>query len=185
MGKNANTVRVALTGSIWVGDDTATMPADVSASPGAGWVDLGYTTTAGVTFKVGREIENIDGWQSLEPLRKIITGSPKSCSFTLRQLERATWLATMGGSVTTAAGKHRWVPDESTIAVRKLLVEIEDGDITTRIGFHRASQIGEVEFSLVRSDAVNLPNEWECLAPPSGAASSWFLDTDDPAFAEA
>ena len=36
MGKNANTVRVALTGSIWVGDDTATMPADVSASPGAG-----------------------------------------------------------------------------------------------------------------------------------------------------
>lgn len=189
MAKNATQVRVALTGTVWFNTDlNAVIPDDLDAPP-AGYLDLGYTTDDGVTFTLGKETEDIMGWQTSDVLRKLVTSEPKSAAFTLRQLSRDTWLATAGGALTltkAAAGQdpavYRWEPTAGEVVEGVLLIDFEDEGINYRFGFRRAQQTAEIEFALVRGDAVNLPNEWTALTPASGAA--FFMDTDDPAFVE-
>lgn len=185
MAKDATRVRVALTGSIWVADEGTTIPADVEKAPGAGFTDLGYTSEDGVTFTIGRETTDIAGWQTRDPLRRLLTAEPKTVAFTLRQLERATLLSTLGGTVTetgTGTGLYRWEPDEGEIPTKVLLIDFEDGDYRYRFGFRRAQNLAAVEMQLVGNAAVDLPNEWSALAA-GGTTKSWFIDTNDPAFA--
>lgn len=181
--QDATKVRVALTGHIWVGDESLTIPPDVETDP-TGADDLGYTSEDGVTFTIGREVEDIPGWQSMEPLRRIVTAEPKTAAFTLRQTERATILNSLGGTITetvAGSGLFRWEPDEGNIPVKVLLIDFIDGDVKYRFGFRRAQQLGEIETNFVRNAAVDWPNEWSCLAGPAGL-KAWFIDTNDPAF---
>ena len=194
MALDATKVRVALTGHIYFqpeGDTPLEDPTDLSAPAGA--IDLGYTTEDGVTFTFGRDVEEIMGWQSMDPLRKLVTAEPKTAAFTLRQLERDTWLSTMGGKITelaaanveTGAGAiNRWEPVVGEIPTGRILIDMDDLGILYRFGFRRAQNTAEIEFSLVRNDALNLPNEWSAVATKDGKPA-FFMDTNDPAFAAA
>lgn len=186
MAKNAQNVRVALTGSVWYEPNlNAAILTDLSGPPTATAEDLGFTTADGVTFKIAKETTDIGGWQTMNPLRRLVTSEPRSASFTLRQLDRTTWLRSMGGTITElVAGNpatYRWEPNDGQVVEGMLFIDFVDGSITYRFGFRRAAQSAEVEFSLVRGDAVNVPNEWTALAPTAGKA--FHLDTNDPAFA--
>ena len=101
-GQDVTKVRVALSGNVWVADTGSTVPTDITVAPNASWTDLGYTTEDGITFSLEQQTQDINGWQSLEPLRVIVTAEPKQFNFTLRQMEKATWTTTFGGSVTQA-----------------------------------------------------------------------------------
>ena len=188
MAKNATQVRVALTGSIWFTSNlNATIPGDLTDPP-ADFVDLGFTTPDGVTFTLSKETENIEGWQTSDILRKLVTAEPKVAAFVLQQVNRDTWLAAMGGTITQTRplngaipAIHRWEPAAGVLPEGILLIDFEDNGINYRFAFRRAQQSAEVEFQLVRNAAVKLPQEWTALAPASGLAS-FFLDTDDPAF---
>lgn len=188
MAKDATKVRVALTGDIWVAPEGTEIPASVDVAPAAPFVNLGFTTDDGCTFTIGRETEDLPGWQSADPLRTLITSEPKQVAYTLRQLERSTVTATLGGTVTetgAGSGLYRWEPGppgEAPVSV--VLIDFMDGDLTYRFGFRRAQNLGEAEFSLVRNDAINLPNEWHVLAA-SGGLKPWFIDSNDPAMAPA
>lgn len=193
MALNAAQVRVALTGHVYY---IPTLPfaetTDLAVPTGA--VELGYTTSDGVTFNFGREVEDITGWQSADPMRKLVLAEPRSASFTLQQMSRGTWTTTMGGTVTELKAAevgppavpaiYRWEPDLAKIPEGALLVDFEDGEIDYRFGFRRAQNTAEVEFALVRNAAVNLPNQWTALATSDGK-KSFFMDTNDPAFAPA
>lgn len=191
MALDATKVRVALTGHIYFqpeGDAPLEDPTDLSAPAGA--IDLGYTTEDGVTFTFGRDVEEIMGWQSMDPLRKLVTSEPKTAAFTLRQLERDTWLSTMGGKITELSGAsdgqptHRWEPVVGEIPTGRILIDMDDLDVRYRFGFRRAQNTAEIEFSLVRNDALNLPSEWSAVATKDGKPA-FFMDTNDPAFAAA
>jgi len=189
MAKNATQVRVALTGSIWFSNNpNATIPGDLTTPP-LDFVDLGYTTTDGVTFTLSKETEDIEGWQSGDVLRRLVTAEPKMAAFQLAQVSRDTWLAAMGGTITQTRAQngaipaiHRWEPSAGVLPEGILLIDFVDGSLNYRFGFRRAQQSAEVEFQLVRNAAIKLPQEWTALAPASGQAS-FFMDTDDPAFA--
>lgn len=180
-GLNAEEVRVALTGHIYFLPLGTEVPPDLEVPENA--VDLGYTTEDGVTFNIEKETEDIMGWQSTDPLRRLVTSEPKSCTFTLRQLSRDTWLSTMGGEVQKTGDVFRWEPDQGKQVEGVILVDFIDNDITYRFGFRRAAQSAAVEFTLVRNDAVNLPNEWTALATKDGS-KPFFMDTNDEAFDE-
>lgn len=188
MAKNASQVRVALTGSIWFTTNlSATIPADLAAPP-ADFIDLGYTTDDGVTFTLSRETEDITGWQTADILRKLVTAEPKMAKFTLHQVNRDTWLAAVGGTVTQTRAVNgaipavnRWEPTAGVLPEGILLIDFVDNTINYRFGFRRAQQGGEIEFALVRGDSMQLPLEWTALQPTSG--TSFFMDTDDVAFA--
>lgn len=184
MANDGSKVRVALTGSIYVLNVEDPDPTDLTTRAG---VDLGYTTTDGVSLEFGSDTEEIEVWQSKDPVRKIITKQPKTVSFTLAQLESQTWLATLGGSVAETApgsGLFLWEPNEGEAISKKLVIYFEDGDKEFAFILRRAEQSGSVEMNLVSNDAVSLPNEWSVLAGPSGK-KSWAFLTNDPAFAPA
>lgn len=186
MAKNASRVRVALTGSVWYNPDlNATIPSDLTTDPTSlGYADLGYTTADGVTFTLSREIEGIDGWQTSEILRQLVTAEPKQAEFVLRQLGRDEWLATNGGTITEqGTGIYRWEPTTGQIPEGILLIDFDDLGKEYRFGFRRAQQTAEVQFSLVRNDAVNLPNTWTAVQPFNADDKAFFMDTNDPAFA--
>jgi hypothetical protein len=185
MALDGTRVRVALTGNVWfvpVSDTTnyGTDPTDLETPDGA--INLGYTTPEGVVFTFGREVEGLDAWQTSDVIRNLVTNEPRSMAFTLRQLERDTWLATMGGTVTSlGVDLFRWEPVTAEIPTGALYVDLEDGELQYRVGFRRAENTAETQFSFVRNNAVNLPNEWSAVAP-GGGKKSVFLDTNDPAF---
>ena len=186
MAKNSQQVRVALAGSVFfVPTPITALPVDLSTIP-AGAVDLGWTTPDGVTFTLGREVQGIDGWQTSDMLRQIVLSEPKSMAFTLRQLARDQWAATMGGTFATVGTAPddfvRWTPANGELVEGSIIIDFTDVDLTYRFGFPLAQQTAEVQFALVRNDAVNLPNTWSAIKPAEGLPTM-FMDTDDPAFA--
>ena len=179
-GQDVTKVRVALSGKVWVADIGSTVPADITVTPNASWTDLGYTTEDGISFSVEQQTQDIPGWQSLEPLRIIVTAEPKSFSFTLRQMEKATWTTTFGGSVSGSAGNWIWTPPATGTQTQKMyLLEFEDGALDYRFVYRNCQQQGARELTMARSDAVNLPLEYRVLA---ASPSSWNLQTNDNAF---
>lgn len=197
MSKDATKVRVALTGNVYFDPNlSATIVTDIMQPPTATAVDLGFTTGDGITFNIARETTDIDGWQTMEALRVLVNSEPRSAQFTLRQLARRSWLSTFGGTVVelvAAAGGdpaiYRWEPDIGKLPEGMLFVDFDDElpdgtDVRYRFGFRRASQSDAVEFGLKRTDAVNIPNTWKALAP-AGGLKSFYVDTNDPAFAAA
>ncbi len=183
-GKDATKVRVALTGSVFAANEGTTLPTDITqtvAAASASWVDLGYTTEDGVTFSVEQTTEDIPGWQSLEPLRSIVTAEPKGFSFTLRQMERNTFTTAFGGAVTGSTGNWIWTPPASgSIPIKAYIIEFVDESLTYRFIYRRNQQQGARELNFVRSNAVNLPLDYKVLAASPGA---WLLQTNDNAFA--
>lgn len=182
MPKDATKVRVALTGSVWVADEGAAIPADITVSPSAAWTDLGFTTEDGVTFSVEQTTEDLPAWQSLEPLRTLVTAEPKAFNFTLRQLERNTFITAFGGSiVTVGANNYRWEPPVSgSIPTKAYLVEFQDEALKYRFVYRRSNQTGAKELNFIRSNAVNLPCSYRVLA---ASPRTWEVQTNDPAFA--
>lgn len=174
-------VRVALSGNVYVADIGSTVPTDVTVSPNASWTDLGFTTDDGVSFSLEQQTQDIAGWQSLEPLRVIVTSEPKSFSFTLRQLEKVTWTTTFGGTITGSAGNWKWTPPGAGTQTQKMyLIEFTDSSLKYRFVYRNCQQQGAREMVFNRNDAVNLPLEYRVLAPSSG--STWEVQTNDNAF---
>jgi hypothetical protein len=182
MAKDATKVRVALTGSIWVADENTTIPADITVAPPAPWTDLGYTTEDGVTVSVEQTTEDLNAWQTLEPLRILVTAEPKSFTFTLRQLEKNSFVTAFGGAVVTVGvNNYRWEPPTSgSIPTKAYLVEFNDDTLKYRFVYRRTNQTGARELNFVRSNAVNLPFSARVLA---ATPRTWEVQTNDPAFA--
>lgn len=182
MAKDATKVRVALTGSVWVADEGATLPDDITVAPGGQFTDLGYTTEDGVTISIEQSTEDIPAWQSLEPLRVLVTAEPKGFNFTLRQLERTTFTTAFGGTVTTlGANNYLWTPPASgSIPTKVYIVEFLDESFKYRFIYRRCQQQGARELNFVRSNAVNIPLAYRALA---ASPRTWEVQTNDPAFA--
>jgi len=186
MALDATQVRVALTGHVFFGPGVTTDPTGFSVAGAlTGFKELGYTSDDGVSFSIGKEVEEIPGWQSMDPLRLLVTAEPKSASYTLKQLNRDNWAATFGGTFTTEGvapnEMTRWEPNDAEIVDGFFVVEFLDDGVTYQIGFRRAMNAANVEFAFVRSASVDLPHEMRALAAGAGK-KPWFLLTNDPAF---
>lgn len=182
MAADVTRVRVAISGNVWVADLGSTVPVDITTTPNGSWLDLGYCTDDGVSVSIEQSVQDIPGWQSMDPLRVIVTAEPKSFNFTLRQMEKVTWTTTFGGTVTTlGANNYKWVPPAPGTQTQKMwLIEFLDATYKYRFVFRNCQQQGARELTLNRSDAVNLPLEYRVLA---ASPQAWELYTNDPAFA--
>jgi hypothetical protein len=171
----ANVV-VAGTGHVWVAPDETPMPTDLLALADP-WVDIGYVSEDGVTFTISREQTDIGAWQSLEPVRVLITSEPKVIAFELMEFDEDTLLlAFRGGTVVAGPPVKYTPPDAGASDVRALVVDSIDGDSTHRFCFPRASLQGDVEWNLNRSDAIRFALEMQVLA----STESWHILSDHP-----
>lgn len=165
MGIDAGSVVVAATGSVSVAPAGTALPTDLAAlaSP---WVDLGYVSEDGVTVNLSRDQEVVNAWQSQEPVRVLVTTEPKTITFELIQFDTKTVeLALRGGTFDDASGIVTYTPPGAgTTDERAMVIDAVDGAHTYRFAYKRVQLQGDVEWQLVRSDAVRLPLEFGVLA---------------------
>ena len=161
-GLNKSEVRVAVSGGVYT-FAMDNVPATLTALKAC--KNLGYTTGDGATFSISKDFEDIDGWQALSPLRKIMTGFGGKVDYTLRQFNRDTLLSTFGGTFTELATGEGTKFTPATGAVESgVAILMQDGPLEVAVVLPAATQTSEAELQFQRTDAVNLPHSWESIA---------------------
>lgn len=182
MGLVPAEIVVTGTGHIYAGDVGVAFPASISDPVDLDdWVDLGYTTPAGAKFKFGRDVNLVEGWQSFDPLRIIVTKVPKEISFELLQWNQHTMKLGLGGGEVTepSPGEYEYEPpDESFVDTRAFIIEGIDGEHHYRFCYRKGLNTNGVEFAFVRQDPVQFPITVQILAA-DGGAKPYLIQTDD------
>lgn len=197
MTVDATEVVVGADGRVSVAPVGTAVPTSATASLDAAFIEVGYISEDGVTFKSGADIEDINAWQSFYPIRKLITARSAGVEFVMRQWNGDNiLLAFGGGQVVESGGTTTYAPPTpSEFDERVMVVEWEDGDNNYRLVIPRGLASGEVETHLVRNAAADLPIAFDVT--PSGDADTlsstptapelatqpWYLITDSSEFA--
>jgi hypothetical protein len=180
MSLSAADVIVAGTGGVWVAPEGEEFPADLE-EPADPWVNVGYISEDGVTFTISRDTTDLMAWQTSEPVRVLTTSEPKTIAFELLQFDRTTLaLALHGGEFDGSDPTTYTPPDAGSTDVRSMVVDAIDGDSQTRFLLPRVSVQGDVEWQLVRTDAIRLPLTFGLLA----SDEKWQIVSDAPGFEE-
>jgi hypothetical protein len=177
--KQPTHVTVAGTGTVWVAPEGTAIPADL-ADPPDPWLDIGYTSDDGVTITMSRDQEDINAWQSTDPVRVLVTAEPKTVEMELLEFDRESiMLAYRGGTWAGSAAPYTYTPPVPGASdVRAMLIDAVDGGFQFRFVFPRVQIQGDVETTLARTDAVRLPLELAVLA----STPSWSIVGDLPGF---
>ncbi|MEU2484104.1 phage tail protein [Streptomyces sp. NPDC052071] len=186
MANDADNVRVGLNGSIFIAPKGTTAPTDLDAAWDAGWVDLGYLSDDGVSMEYSTDSEDINAWQSLSPVRKVLTSVDMTLGFTAIELKTATMTlyfpsATMtdiGGTVHKLSIPAAPTPDERAIGLEWL-----DGDIKNRLVIARGEVTERGAITIGRSAAVGLEMTVSAYADTAPEIAVWL--SNDPAWAAA
>lgn len=181
-GKDVDEIVVGANGTVWTAPVGTVAPASQDAVPAAGWLDLGYTSEDGVTFRDSKTLEAIPVWQLFHPARRIVTARDTNVEFVLRQWGKSQVpFAFGGGEITTvSAGNFKYSPPApEDIDERSLMVDWADGTKNYRLVIVRGMVSDAVETNFVRSAASDLPITFSVNG--SEAGDPWYLLTDDPA----
>ncbi|MFC8504886.1 phage tail protein [Streptomyces sp. NPDC057411] len=136
-GNNSAEIRVAGAGKLYVATAGNAAPASFGADSaadwsGAGWKDLGFTASDGVTFSKKDKLEAIDSWQSVSPVHYIYSARDLSLKFSMLQFNEDTLPFFMGGDAVKqdaapAVDTYRYEIAERPFAdVRALGLEFTD-----------------------------------------------------------
>lgn len=185
MALNADNVRVGLTGRIYMAPKGTTAPTDLTTAWAAGWTDLGYMSDDGVSLEYSTDVEDIGAWQSLSPVRRVLTGVDMTLGFTAIELKNETVrLYFPGATITTAAGVSTLtIPAAPGPAEYAFGLEWEDGTITNRLVIPRGEVTDRGGITIGRSGAVGLEMTVSAYASSAPEIATWL--SDDPAWTAA
>lgn len=165
MANNAEAVRVAGTGSLWISRLNAN-PANVTgvsgALPAAQFDDYGFIAEDGLTLSKSTDWESIPAWQSSAPVRRVLNSTELTITAPLLESTDATMQLWSGGTVTSVTGGKRIsIPTDPEAVPRQVVIDYRDknksGVISSRIVIPAAIITETADVSLVRTDAV----KWE------------------------
>ena len=183
MAANANEVVVGSGGKVYIGPVGTAEPNTPTAALNAAYKDLGYISEDGVTASFGVTVEDINAFQSLLPIRRVVTGRTADLSFVCRQWNADTFaLALGGGSFEESGGNYLFFPPENDDALQehKVIIEWNDGSKNYRLIVRKAVVVEAVETQIVRNAAADLPISLSVLG--AEGTDAWYLLTDDDAF---
>ncbi|MFD6363178.1 phage tail protein [Streptomyces roseolus] len=186
MANDADNVRVGLTGSVLIAPKGTTAPVDLDTAWPAGWVDLGYLSDDGVELNYSTESEDINAWQSLSPVRKVLTGVDMTLAFTAIELKTSTMtlyfpsatMSDVSGTVHKLSIPAAPAPDERAIGLEWI-----DGDIKNRLIIARGEVTDREALTLARSGAVGLGMTVSAYADSAPEIAVWL--SNDPAWSAA
>jgi hypothetical protein len=186
MSQDAAELHVGASGSVSAAPVGTTIPTTPTASPDAAFIDLGYMTEDGVTFSSTPTVEDINAWQSPDPIRRLVTTRTLTAAFNAQQVNQENFLVAFGGGTwsSPSAGVYKYVPPAAADALQELalLVRSADGTKNNQYGIYRGNITEAVESQIVRSAPQTLPITFSALTPTGGGASWEFLTDDAYAF---
>jgi hypothetical protein len=178
----ADNIVVGSGGSIYVAPLGTSMPTDLASPLNAAFVDVGYISEDGITLTAATEVTDVNAFQSLLPVRKIVTGRSFDLSFVLREWTEANVVLAFGGGDVTepTAGVYRYDPPAAGDGLyeRALVVEWQDGTKNYRLCVERGVVTEAVETNVSRTGAADLPITFSVL---DSSGTTYYLLTDDPA----
>lgn len=182
MALNADNVRVGLDGRIYMAPKGTAAPADLTAAWGEGWKDLGYMSDDGVSLEYSTDVEDINAWQSLSPVRRVLTGVDMTLGFTAIELKADTiTLYFPGSTITTTAGVSTLtIPAAPGSAEFAFGLEWVDGTITNRLIIPRGEVTERGAVTVGRSAAVGLEMTVSAYASSTPEIATWL--SNDPAW---
>jgi len=183
MAANASEVVVGSGGKIYIAPVGTPEPNTPTEALNVAYKDLGYISEDGVSASFSVSVEDINAFQSLLPIRKVVTGRTADLSFTCRQWNADTFnLALGGGTFDTSGPNYLFYPPANgdSLAEHAVVVEWNDGTKNYRLIVRRAVVTDSVETQIVRNAAADLPITLSVLG--SEATDAWYLLTDDDAF---
>lgn len=186
MALNADNVRVGLNGNIYLASTGTTAPTDLDTAWGAGWSDLGYLSEDGVSMEYSTDTEDINAWQSLSPVRKVLTSVDMTLGFTAIELKTSTiTLYFPGSTMTDVSGTvHQLaIPSAPTPDERAIGLEWIDGTIKNRLIIPRGEVTERGAITIGRSDAVGLEMTISAYATSAPELATWL--SNDPAWSAA
>jgi hypothetical protein len=134
-------------------------PADVNAAWAAPWQILGYLSDAGPTVGSSTSTNAITPWQSVAPIRSVVTGRDLTIQFVMWQLNELTLalyfdtdVATPGTGGEVSMSMRTDTPQH----VYAVGLDTADNDRVFRMIFHRASLTTAGNMQLQRGQAVPL-----------------------------
>jgi hypothetical protein len=135
-------------------------PADTDAAWAAPWRILGYLSDDGPTVGQNTDSENITPWQSVVPIRSVITGREITLQFVLWQLNALTL------ALYFDADEPETDPDDGSIDmelrtdapqhIHAVGIDSADAERTFRLAFGRASLTAAGDMQITRGAAVPL-----------------------------
>lgn len=190
MPADASEVVVGSNGKVYVAPAGTALPTNTATALNAAFKDVGYVSEDGVTFNDGKDIENVEAWQSFYPIRKLVTGKSTAVEFVMRQWNEDTVkVAFGGGTISRTAGITTYRPPKPDDALdyRAVVIEWYDGASTYRLVIPRAVIDGEVSPNIVRTAAADLPVSFAVtpLGNPDGVTldkEPWYLVTNATQF---
>lgn len=186
MALNADNVRVGLNGNIYLAPKGTTAPTDLDTAWGAGWADLGYLSDDGVSMEYSTDTTDINAWQSLSPIRKVLTGVDMTLGFTAIELKTATVkLYFPSSTMTDVSGTvHKLdIPAAPSPDERAIGLEWIDGSVKNRLIIPRGEVTDRGAITIGRSDAVGLEMTISAYATSAPEIASWL--SNDPAWSAA
>lgn len=128
MALTAENVVVGITGKVYVGPTTATAPTS-STSTLAGFTELGYVHSDGITFTVDKSTNAIRAWQNADLVREVITEATATYEFSLLETTEDVVEAYFGAGMVN--GKIQLNPS-ATGGRKSFVIDIVDGSKTIR-----------------------------------------------------
>jgi len=184
IGNHAEYVVVAGSGKVYVGPTTATAPTNVAGAlvlTAGNWSELGFISEDGATFTEGKDVTDINAWQSFYPVRKMVTGRTVEISFALREFNKRAVEFALGGTASINAAEWKYTPPSPTdLSIKSLVLEWTDGTKGYRLYVPNGIVTEAVETNLTRTSAADLPVTFSATDP--GTGNIYTLFTNDISF---
>lgn len=188
MAQDSKQIKVAANGGLYLArfDDNPTLPTNVEDPLDELFNEVGYSGDDGVTFTKSEEIEDVNAWQSQNPVRRIVVSRDFSAATSLIQWNRDSVALAFGGGEWSEPEPEvfRFDPpaDYDPLTEWVGVIETIDGDRIDRYVIERCNITGDVETQAVRNAAMALPVTLSALTP-DGKDRPWYFVSNDPAFA--
>lgn len=187
-GPNANEIRVAGTGSLYVAPAHTPAPVDFTKDWAAPWANLGYTSSDGVKFVKKDKLDPVDTWQSVAAIRYVFSDRDFSVKFALLQVNSDT-LTFFFSSPAPATPNVYEIAAAPRVDERALGIEFSDGP-TVRHRFYipRGVVTETDETSVTRTSAIKLGVTFTAMTPINARfepLAQWSMNTTAPTTASA
>lgn len=127
-------------------------PGSLSAAWASPWEPLGYLSDDGVSVAAATDTETLTPWQSVVPIRTLVTGRSFSMQFVMWQTNRRT-LALYFDTELPEANAFDVRSDQGGF-VYALGIDVQDGENQFRIAFRRSQLSDNGDVSIQRGAAV-------------------------------
>lgn len=186
MALNADNVRVGLNGNIYMAVKGSTAPTDLTTAWDAAWLDLGFMSDDGVSLEYSTDVEDINAWQSLSPVRRVLTSVDMTIGFTAIELKTRTVTAYFpGATMTDVSGTVHKLSIPSAPGPQEFAFGLEwvDGSVINRLVIPRGEITDRGAITVGRSEAVALEMTVSAYATSAPEIATWL--SNDPAWSAA